>query len=100
MPTYEYECKKCSYHFEVFQAMSDDPVKKCPKCGKAVRRLIMGGAGVIFKGSGFYSTDNTSKSAGSQKGADKKDTKPASNSENTSAGENGKKTDKTDAKTA
>jgi len=60
MPTYEYECNKCCHHFEVFQAMSDEPVKKCPKCGKQVRRLIFGGAGVIFKGSGFYITDKTS----------------------------------------
>jgi putative FmdB family regulatory protein len=57
MPTYEYECKKCSHRFEVFQSMSDAPVKKCPECGKEVRRLISGGAGVIFKGSGFYVTD-------------------------------------------
>ena len=57
MPTYEYECTKCRHNFEVFQAMSDEPVKKCPKCGKQVRRLILGGAGVIFKGSGFYVTD-------------------------------------------
>ena len=57
MPTYEYECKKCRHHFEVFQAMSDEPLHKCPKCGKELRRLIFGGAGVIFKGSGFYVTD-------------------------------------------
>ena len=63
MPTYEYECKKCSYTFEAFQAMSDEPLKKCPKCKKELRRLIFGGAGVIFKGSGFYVTD---KAAGSE----------------------------------
>jgi putative FmdB family regulatory protein len=57
MPTYEYECKKCSHCFEVFQSMSDEPVKICPKCGNDVRRLIFGGVGVIFKGSGFYVTD-------------------------------------------
>jgi putative FmdB family regulatory protein len=57
MPTYEYECKECSYNFEVFQSMSDEPLKICPKCGKEIRRLIFGGAGVIFKGSGFYITD-------------------------------------------
>jgi len=57
MPTYEYECTKCGYNFEVFQAMSDEPIKTCTKCGKEVRRLILGGAGVIFKGSGFYVTD-------------------------------------------
>ncbi|MCL2763550.1 MAG: FmdB family transcriptional regulator [Treponema sp.] len=59
MPTYEYECKKCNHHFEVFQSMSDDPLKNCAKCGKEVRRLICGGAGVIFKGSGFYVTDKS-----------------------------------------
>jgi len=57
MPTYEYECKSCSHSFEVFQSMSDPPLKICPECGKEVRRLIFGGTGVIFKGSGFYVTD-------------------------------------------
>ena len=59
MPTYEYECRECSHRFEVFQAMSDEPVKTCPLCGKQVRRLIFGGTGVIFKGSGFYVTDKS-----------------------------------------
>ena len=63
MPTYEYKCDKCEYRFEVFQAMSDEPIKKCPKCGKKVRRLINGGAGIIFKGSGFYVTDKAAGSA-------------------------------------
>lgn len=57
MPTYEYECKSCGYGFEIFQSMSDEPIKICPECGKEVRRLINGGTGVIFKGSGFYVTD-------------------------------------------
>jgi putative FmdB family regulatory protein len=57
MPTYEYECKSCGYGFEAFQSMSEEPLKDCPKCGKEVRRIIFGGAGVIFKGSGFYVTD-------------------------------------------
>jgi len=57
MPTYEYECKSCAHNFEVFQSMSDEPLKECPKCGNEVRRLIFGGSGVIFKGSGFYVTD-------------------------------------------
>jgi len=61
MPTYEYECKKCRRRFEVFQSMSDEPIKKCPECGKEVRRLVSGGAGVIFKGSGFYVTDKQEK---------------------------------------
>ncbi|MDR0670486.1 MAG: zinc ribbon domain-containing protein [Treponema sp.] len=57
MPTYEYECKTCGYTFDVFQNMSDAPLRVCPQCGKEVRRLINGGTGVIFKGSGFYVTD-------------------------------------------
>lgn len=63
MPTYEYECRACAYSFERVQNMSDDPVKECPKCGKAVRRLIFGGSGVIFKGSGFYVNDSRGKNA-------------------------------------
>ena len=57
MPTYEYECKSCLHKFEVFQSMSDLPLKDCPEFGKEIRRLIFGGAGVIFKGPGFYVTD-------------------------------------------
>lgn len=57
MPTYEYECKNCDKVFDMFQSMSEKPLKKCPDCGKKVTRLISGGAGVIFKGSGFYATD-------------------------------------------
>ena len=78
MPTYEYECKSCAHKFEAFQSMSDDPLKVCPECGKEVRRLIGGGMGVIFKGSGFYVTDNRSgsgKSSGNGSGNDSSDTK-------------------------
>jgi putative FmdB family regulatory protein len=57
MPTYEYECKSCGQRFEHFQKMTDEPLDKCPKCKKQVRRLIGNGAGIIFKGSGFYATD-------------------------------------------
>lgn len=61
MPNYDYVCDSCEHRFEVFQMMSAKPLKKCPECGKAVRRLIGGGAAVIFKGSGFYQTDYRSK---------------------------------------
>lgn len=60
MPTYQYQCKNCSYEFEKFQKMSDDPIKVCPECDGEVRRLISGGAGLLFKGSGFYITDHRS----------------------------------------
>jgi putative FmdB family regulatory protein len=62
MPTYEYVCPKCEYAFEQFQSMNDAPLKKCPRCKKmGVKRLIGGGAGLIFKGSGFYITDYKNK---------------------------------------
>lgn len=58
MPTYEYECGACGHEFEEFQYMSDAPLKKCPSCKKnKLQRLIGAGAGIIFKGSGFYETD-------------------------------------------
>lgn len=58
MPTYEYVCSKCGHEFEQFQSIKDEPLKKCPKCRKnTVRRRIGGGAGLLFKGSGFYITD-------------------------------------------
>jgi len=62
MPTYEYECDKCGYVFERFQNMSDERIKRCPKCRGKVRRLLGAGAGIIFKGSGFYATDHRSNS--------------------------------------
>lgn len=62
MPTYEYECGACGHTFEEFQGIKDEPLKKCPKCGrKKLRRLIGAGAALLFKGSGFYITDYRSK---------------------------------------
>ena len=63
MPTYEYKCTKCGHTFEAIQRMTDAPLTRCPKCKGTVRRVIGGGMGVIFKGSGFYSTDNKKGSA-------------------------------------
>jgi putative FmdB family regulatory protein len=84
MPTYEYACEKCGQNFDAFQSMRDEPFRQCPKelCrlkrwghGK-VKRLVGTGAGIIFKGSGFYQTDYRSSS---YKEAAKKDApeKPA-----------------------
>jgi putative FmdB family regulatory protein len=56
MPTYEYRCPQ-GHEFELFQKMSDPPKAKCPRCGKMATRVISGGAGLIFKGTGFYITD-------------------------------------------
>jgi putative FmdB family regulatory protein len=71
MPTYEYECRSCQHVFERFQAMSEAPVRECPECGKEVRRIINGGTGIIFKGSGFYVNDtNGAKKSAAKTGGD------------------------------
>jgi putative FmdB family regulatory protein len=81
MPTYEYECDACGHEFERLQRMTEPAVRKCPKCAKLkVRRLISGGAGVIFKGSGFYETDYKRARSGAAHGASK-DAKSESKSE-------------------
>jgi putative FmdB family regulatory protein len=81
MPTYEYACPKCGHQFEQFQSMRDEPLKTCPKCKKAgLKRLVGGGAGLIFKGSGFYITDYKKKPEGKKEGRESKssESKPAS----------------------
>lgn len=89
MPTYEYKCDNCNEVFEEFQSITDEPIEKCPKCGGKVQRLISAGAGLIFKGSGFYLTDYKKSNASpasvngeakpgkSQKSPDTKPEKPA-----------------------
>ncbi|MGE5293912.1 MAG: FmdB family zinc ribbon protein [Solirubrobacterales bacterium] len=75
MPTYEYACTECNHHFDEFQSITAKPLRKCPQCGKqSLKRLIGSGAGIIFKGSGFYCTDYRSdgyKSAAGGSGAAK-----------------------------
>jgi putative FmdB family regulatory protein len=74
MPTYEYECKRCRKTFDYFQSITAKPLSKCPVCKEKIRRLIGRGAGIIFKGSGFYQTDY--RSAQYKKSA-REDKKPA-----------------------
>src|SRR5512136_1523531 len=96
MPTYEYVCDKCGHQFEQFQPISAKPLNECPKdlCaqkrwGKGkVRRAISGGAGLIFKGSGFYITDYRSEK---YKEAAKKDSPPASSNGGAKSGDSGSK---------
>lgn len=71
MPTYEYVCTDCEHEMEAFQAMKDAPLRQCPSCRKPrLKRRIGGGAGLIFKGSGFYITDYRAKSGAPAGGGD------------------------------
>jgi putative FmdB family regulatory protein len=69
MPTYHYKCGQCAHEFDEFQSIMDEPLTDCPECGGKIVRVITGGSGVLFKGSGFYQTDYRSKSY--EKGAAK-----------------------------
>jgi putative FmdB family regulatory protein len=62
MPVYAYRCESCGVHFERHQSFSDPELKRCPECNKNALRKVIGPVGVVFKGSGFYSTDNRSPS--------------------------------------
>ncbi len=104
MPTYEYICEKCGHHFDLFQSISAQPLTVCPKehCGQKtwgkgkVKRAISGGAGLIFKGSGFYITDYRSEK---YKEAAKKDS-AAGSSPSTSSSSSGKSESKPASSTA
>jgi len=96
MPTYDYACDACGHAFELFQQMSAPVKRTCPKCGKrSLQRLIGIGAGVLFKGGGFYETDYRSESYRKAAEAETKSDAAASTSSDTAAGE---KTSKSDAK--
>lgn len=62
MPTYDYRCLDCGHSYEEFQKITDEPFTECPKCHGRVKRLIGAGAGMIFRGTGFYETDYKHKS--------------------------------------
>lgn len=85
MPTYEYECTKCGHTFEAFQSITAAPLSSCPQCRGKVRRLIGGGMGVIFKGSGFYTTDYKKSSALSGGNGKAREKESASGSDSTAA---------------
>ena len=78
MPTYQYQCSACKHAFEELQSIKDDPLTKCPKCKKKkLRRLFGAGAGILFKGSGFYKTDYRSDSYKKRAESDSKASAPA-----------------------
>ena len=86
MPTYGYRCTNCGHQFEIFQRMSADGLKVCPSCGESTLKKLVYPTGVVFKGSGFYTTDykgagKSSSSNGSGSGESKSDSKPETKSE-------------------
>ena len=91
MPTYEYKCTRCGHTFEAVQSMNDKPLSRCPKCKSAVKRVINGGMGIIFKGSGFYTTDNKRSSALSGGNGNSKKSDSESSSSSTSTKESSTK---------
>ncbi len=105
MPTYDYKCGACDHAWELFQSIKAEPEKKCPACGKKkAKRLIGAGAGLIFKGSGFYITDYRSKSYTDAAKADTAPSASASKSEPSSKSEKsestGSKSERTPAKSS
>ncbi|MCA9742631.1 MAG: zinc ribbon domain-containing protein [Deferribacteres bacterium] len=96
MPTYDYRCKTCGHQFEVFHSISAEPVQACPNCNGngQVERLINGGIGLIFKGSGFYLTDyakSNSSSATSTTSSDSTSDSPSKSDGEKSGGKKNKK---------
>lgn len=81
MPTYDYKCEKCG-RFEAFQRITAEPLTACPTCGGSVKRLVSASAGIIFKGSGFHTTDYRSKDYASKA----KEDKPSSEAKKTETG--------------
>jgi len=89
MPNYDYKCQNCEEVFEIFQKITEPPLRECPVCGEPLVRLISGGAGIIFKGNGFYTTDykkthsksfSSSESENKEKDKDLKKTETSSSS--------------------
>ncbi len=95
MPTYDYLCGDCGHRFDEFQGIKEEPLKKCPKCGKpSLRRQFGTGAGLIFKGSGFYITDYKKNGNESLK-SDKQNKDNKENRENKENKENKENTEST-----
>ena len=92
MPTYEYKCLACDNRFERFQGITAPAIKECPECSGKVKRLIGAGAGLIFKGSGFYITDYRSEGYKESAKKDKKD--PSDKSTSSDKSDKGEKKEK------
>lgn len=99
MPTYDYECDACGHEMELFQSITEDPIKKCPACRKnKLRRLFGTGAAIMFKGSGFYETDYRSESYKKAAAADKKKSESSSSDSSGSTTKSDSSSSKSDSK--
>lgn len=98
MPTYDYECSECDNKWEEFQSITAKPIRKCPACGKLkAKRVIGAGAGIIFKGSGFYQTDYRSSSYKKAAEADSKAQSSSSESKSSKDSGSSKKSSSSDS---
>ena len=98
MPTYDYHCDGCEHDFELYQSITAEPERKCPKCKKKkLRRLIGTGAAIMFKGSGFYTTDYRSESYKKRAEADKPSSESKSDSKSESKSESNGDSSKSDS---
>ena len=94
MPTYDYQCQACNHTWELFQSMNDSPVSTCPKCKKRKAKRLLGlGAGIIFKGTGFYETDYKTKT-GSEKKEVSSDSGSSSSSKSSDSSDSSKPSEK------
>ena len=101
MPTYDYRCKKCEHTWELFQSIKANPIRKCPSCGKlGAERVIGPGAGIIFKGSGFYQTDYRSSAYKKSAEADRKAQSTSEKSSDSSKSESKSTAKKSDSKSS
>ena len=93
MPTYEYRCNSCGEHLEVVQSFSEEPLTECPHCSKKALRKVFSPVGIVFKGSGFYKTDNRSSGKGATKTKEKETSSSSSSSSSDSSSSTSSKTD-------
>ena len=100
MPTYTYRCENCGHQFDIFQHFTDDTLTECPECGKQTLHKVYSPVGIVFKGSGFYSTDNRSPSGQTPVHHESSAAEPISNGSDEKGSDNSSKSTESAAKPA